>query len=102
MIANEPAGGQVEDRLLRQRRVERPVELVERLDFAEGGRLHATIDQPLVADHQLVLQDQFQELGVAQVVAGGFLQSHVERLGQAREPQLTQGCLERIFHRMVS
>ena len=68
-----------------------PVEFVQRLQFAEGGRLHAAIDLPLVAHQQLILQDQFQELGVAELVAGGFLQPHVQGFGQAREPQLRAG-----------
>jgi hypothetical protein len=43
----------------------------------------------LLPDVELILKDQFQELQVAQVVAGGFLQPHVERPGQAGEAQVS-------------
>ena len=69
--------------------------LVERLHFAEGGGLHAAVDQSLAANQQFVLQDQFQELGVAEVVAGRFLQAHLQRLGQAREAKLLERGLQR-------
>ena len=40
---------------------------------------------PLLADQQFILNDQLQELGVAELVAGRFLETHVQRLGQSRE-----------------
>ena len=100
-FADEAAGGQVEDLRSFDRRIEGEVEFVERLQFAELGRLHAAVDLPLLADEQFVLQDQFQELGVAELVAGRFLQADVERLGQARQAQLAQGGLQTIIHRIA-
>ena len=100
-FADEPAGGQVEDLLPLDRRIEGEVEFVERLQFAELGRLHAAVDLPLLADQQLVLQDQLQELGVAELVAGRFLQAHIQRLGQSRQAQLAQGGLQTIIHRIA-
>ena len=44
----------------------------ERLEFAELSGLHTPLDLPLIADQQLVLQDQLQELGMAQLVTGRF------------------------------
>ena len=44
-------------------------------------RLHAAGDQPLLTHRQFILEDQLQELGVAEVVAGGLLQPHVQRSG---------------------
>ena len=35
-----------------------------------------------IIDGEFVLKDQFQELGVVEAVAGGFLQPHVERSEQ--------------------
>ncbi len=42
-LADEAAGGQVEDLLLLDRRVERPVEVVQRLQLAEAGGLDAAV-----------------------------------------------------------
>ena len=92
-FADEAAGGQVEDLLAWDRRVERPVEVIERLEFAELGPLHTAFDLSLIADQQLVLQDQLQELGMAQLVTGRFLQPDVQGFGQPRQAQLTQGGL---------
>jgi hypothetical protein len=64
------------------RRVERPVELVERFSSRKLSRLHAPVDLSLLAHQQFVLEDQFQELGVAELVAGGFLQANVEGLAR--------------------
>jgi hypothetical protein len=44
----------------------------------------------LVTHVHLILEDRLQELQVAQVVAGGLLQAHVQRGGEAGEPQLAQ------------
>ena len=55
---------------------------------------------PLLADIEFVLADQFQELGMAQPVGGGFLQAHVQGLQQAGEAELFQGvfkCAHRQF-----
>lgn len=59
-----------------------PVEVVERLEFTEAGGLHTTGDEPVIADEQLILEHEFQELGVSEVIAGRFLKSNVERAGQ--------------------
>ena len=42
-------------------------------------------DLPIAAHRQLILEDHLQELSVTEAVAGGFLQAHVQALGQARE-----------------
>ena len=60
--------------------------------------LHAALDEPLAADEQLILQDEFEEFGVRQLMAGGFLESHVEGLGQARQAELAKRRFERVFH----
>ena len=97
-FADEAAGGQVEDLLLLDRRVERPVEVVEGLQFAEAGGLDSPLQLAVGADGQFVLEDQFQELGVVEAVAGRFLQADVERLQQPREPQLLQGGDQAVGH----
>ena len=45
-LADESAGGQVEDLLLLDRRVEGPVELVQRFHFSKQGRFDAAGDLP--------------------------------------------------------
>jgi hypothetical protein len=45
----------------------------------------------LVAHQQFVLQDQLQELGVAELVACGFVQAYIEGFGQPRQAKLAQG-----------
>lgn len=60
----------------------------ERLQFTELRRFHAALDLPLLADQQLILQDQFQELRMVELMASRFLQADIERLGQPRQSQL--------------
>ena len=43
---------------------------------------------------EFVLQYEFEELRMAEATRGGFLQTHVEGLGQAGEAELAQGSLE--------
>jgi len=52
--------------------------------------LDPAADQSIGAHGQFVLQDQLQELDVIESIAGGLLQTHVQRLGKARESQLGQ------------
>ena len=61
---------------------------------AASRRIPSAVDEPLLAHGHFVLEDQLQEFDVAEVVAGRFLQPHVERLHQAREPQLPEGRFE--------
>jgi len=81
-FAEEAAGRQVEDLLTGDRRIERPIEVIERLDLTEAGGLHATFDLTLLTDQEFVLQHELQELNVTELMAGGFLQSHAERLSE--------------------
>ncbi len=87
-FTDEPAGGQVEDLFAVDRRIKAPVKVLQGFEAAEVGGLGASIHQALVADVQFVLADQFQELGVTEPVGGGFLQTNVQGLGQAGEPEL--------------
>ena len=50
-----------------------------------------TLNLPLVAHGQLVVQHQFQELGVVQPIGAGLLQADVERFGQTGQAQLLEG-----------
>src|SRR5438105_2373326 len=73
VFAQVPAGGQIEDLLLGQGGVERPLEAVEGLDLTETGRFDAALKLSLAADKDLVLQKQLEEFGVTQGVALCFL-----------------------------
>jgi hypothetical protein len=84
-LADEAAGGQIEDLRALDRGIEREVEFVQRLQLSELSRFDAAVDLPLLADQQFILNDQFQELGMAELVPSRFLESHVQRLGQSRE-----------------
>ena len=66
--------------------IEAPVEVVQRFQAAEVGGLGVAFNLPLLADVEFVLTDEFEELGMAQTIGGGFLQPHVQRLDQAGEP----------------
>jgi len=49
-ITDELAGGQVEDLLLPDGRIELPVEVFQGLGFAEGGDLGSAFDEPVLPD----------------------------------------------------
>jgi hypothetical protein len=61
---------------------------------AEVRQLGVAFHLPLLPDVEFVLADEFEELGMAESVGGGFLQPHVQRLEQAGEAELFQGGLE--------
>ena len=46
---------------------------------------------PVATHRQFVLQDQFQELGVVQAVAGRLVQTDLQAVEQPRQAQLLQG-----------
>jgi hypothetical protein len=48
----------------------------------------------LLADIQFVLKDEFQTLGMAQTVGGGFLKPDAQGLAQTGETELFQGGFE--------
>ena len=97
-LTNEPTHSQVVDLLPVDGRIEREVKVLERTVIAEPGGFDASLDEPVGAHGQFVLEDQLQELGMGERVAGRFLKSHVERLGQARETQLSQRGLHGFVH----
>ena len=45
----------------------------------------------LVTDVEFVLEDEFQELGVGELVGGSFLQSGRQALAKAGETELLEG-----------
>ena len=77
--------------------VEGEVEVFQAAGAAEGGGFGAAQDLALLADVDFVLEDEFQEVGVGQVVALGFLEAHVEALEESGEGECAgvvfEGCV---------
>ena len=71
----ETSGGQIMDLTTVDRGVEAEVEAVEAAFFAEVGGLGAALDLALLAHVELVLEEQFEELKVVELVAAGLGQS---------------------------
>jgi hypothetical protein len=71
--------------------IEAPIEVFQRFQATEISGLGPAFHQPLLADIDFVLADQFQELGMAQAVGGRFLQANVQSLQQTGEAELFQG-----------
>lgn len=53
--------------------VELPVEVFEGLEGAEVGGFGAADEHPLMTHIEFVLEDEFEELTVAEACGGGFL-----------------------------
>ena len=87
-FADKPTTCQLKNLLLVDGEVEAPVKIVQRFQVAEVRQLGVPFHQALLADVEFVLTDEFEELGVAETIGGGFLQAHVERLDQAGEAEL--------------
>ena len=76
--------------------VETPVKVIQRFQVAKVRQFGVPVHLALLPDVEFVLTEEFEELGMAQPIGGGFLQAHVERLDQAGEPELFQCGLEGI------
>ena len=67
--------------------IESEVEVVQRAEFAEVGSFVASGDCALLAHVDFILENDFQELSVAQPASFGFLQAQLERAKRFREAQ---------------
>jgi len=74
-LVEEASGGQVVDLSAVDAGVEAEVEGVEGPPFPEVGDLGAPLDLALLAHVEFVLEEQFEELEVVELVAAGFTQS---------------------------
>jgi hypothetical protein len=102
VLAEEASGGEVEDLLPGELRIEGPVEGVEGFEIAEAGGVDATLDLSIGANEEFVLEKEFEEVGVAEAIGLGFMQADIETLGQSGEAELAEGGGESIVHGMVS
>jgi hypothetical protein len=93
-FADELAAGQVKNLLFVNGGIEAPIKVFERFEGVEVGGLGAAFQLTLLPDVEFVLQDEFQKLGVAQTVGGGFLEPDAQGLAQAGEAEFFQGGLE--------
>ncbi len=82
------AGGQLVDVFPRYGAVKSPVKVLQRFEFGELRRAGAQLDALLVTQIDLVLQNQFQELPMAEPVGARLLESEFQRGAQAGEFEL--------------
>jgi hypothetical protein len=59
--------------------------------MTEGSRLGASPELSLVTDVEFVLKDEFEELGVGELVGGSFLQPGWQTLAEAGEAEFFEG-----------
>jgi hypothetical protein len=77
-IVEELAGGEFEEVSSWDAGVEVPVELIDGLQVSELRELGATVELAVVTNSELVVEDEFKELEVAQPAGLSFLESDVE------------------------
>src|SRR6185295_5227086 len=87
-LAKISPGREFEELLAADAGVELPVKVLERFEGTEVSGLGSPLHAALMANIHLILEDQFQELAVAESTGGGLLKANIQGLGQARKPQL--------------
>jgi len=98
MLANEFPSRQIEDLFAFDRPIKVPVEIVQRLLIAETGCARPTSHHAFVTDRQFVGEEEFQKLGIVEVIGCSLLESNVQRGGQAAESQLLEHIREFCVH----
>jgi hypothetical protein len=76
------------------RGIEVPVEVLEGLHVVEAGGAGPRGEFALLADIELVLEGERQELGVGEPAGDGLLQAHAQGRGHAGKPELFEGRFE--------
>ena len=90
---DELTGGQIVDLFAVNGWVEAEVERIQGALIAEVGSFGAPLNHSLLAYVQLVLQKQFEELHVIEVIAACFLQAYFQTACQSAQAQLPQGVV---------
>jgi len=72
------------------------------LGLTETGRLGTPGDESLLTNVELILQEQFEELAVIEVVAACFLKAQLQRGGQTAQTQLIEGLSQLGVHVKMS
>ena len=102
MLAHEVARRQLEDWLFGNVRIEAPIELIERLDLTELGGLDAALQLAIGTHREFVVEDQFQELAMIEMIGDGLVQAHLQGRQQARQAKLLEQILQGIGHKRIS
>ena len=101
VLAQEGAGGQVEDLLAVDARVEAEVERLQGLGRVQAAAAQAQLELLLGAPLDLVLDQPLQELGVRPLRGDRLLATDIERVQDPGQPQPLEvrGELVRLAHR---
>lgn len=93
-VRDEPALGQFLDPLLVDRGLEGEVEALEGLDVGELVKRGPDSDVLLLLGGHLLGEDLVQEVGVGDVVLGGFLESRLQTFVDPIKPEMTEVVLD--------
>ena len=77
-LANELAGSQLINLLALDGGIKSPIEVFQGFVIAEARGFGAFLNDPLLADVEFILEDQFQELFMGQLMSVGFLQAQFQ------------------------
>ena len=91
-LLGEASAGELVDLLAVDALIEAKIKALECAFIAKGGAFGAPLDGALFADIEFVLEDQFEELFVREVVADRLLKPQVEAGSETAEAQLRE-CL---------
>ena len=98
-LPDELGRGQLVDRGATDGRIEAPVEILEGPQLVELSGLGAPFDEALLAHVEFVLQEQFEELRVGELMGGRFLEPQFQAGEQPGEQQFAGGVWEGVIHR---
>jgi hypothetical protein len=102
VFPDKAGGGQVQDHPLGDLGIEAPVKLLQGLHLRQPRLLEAASQKAVSALGQLVLHQQFQELGIGQLVMDGLLVACRQSQGHARQTQMAQLALQFRVHSSTS
>ena len=81
------SGGELVDLFAIDLGVEAEVEVLEGSLFSKVGTLFPPIEGSLGSDVEFVLEEEFKEFGVAELIASGFLEAYFEAVEEAGESE---------------
>ena len=90
VLAHEGTGGQVEELLTRDGRIEAKVEGLQRLGGGDAPAPHAQLQLLVGTPLDLVLQQPGEELPIGPLLGNRLLGAHLQTLQDAREAQLLE------------
>ena len=90
VLPDEAAGGELEYLPPIDRGVEAEVEVLDCAGVPEAGGLDAALDGAVIADGELIGDDELEELGMAERVSLGLLEPHLEAREEPRETKAAE------------